>query len=337
MDSKTRQLKRQGKNLLPVIAYGDAAGLPFETRSAKYIRKRNQPDGVTRLEKPVENPYYKGDYPVGSWSDDTELSIAVADAIISAEGVFDIEAFVETHIKAYDETDDIVVDGKDKKLGWGGSTTDAVERLIEGVSPAESGTIDGAGNGVLMKMAPLVFWQTARAIADNERYDQYDQLTVMTHASDVARLTTRVHGDILKYLMTQPYDRQKFVQFINDQTVFHEEQTNQSGTLLPLLKYLGSHVDARSILKHTDGKGFFVPQTVAMAYGAFIAHGGEFTPSVYEAVNLGGDTDSTASIVATMSHFANKGREVLPDDFSKIQKLERLQEVSRELTKIALR
>ena len=31
------RFERAAKNLLPAIAYGDAAGLPVETRSAEYI------------------------------------------------------------------------------------------------------------------------------------------------------------------------------------------------------------------------------------------------------------------------------------------------------------
>lgn len=94
-------------------------------------------------------------------------------------------------------------------------------------------------------------------------------------------------------------------------------------------------VDTQRILDSTDGKGFYVPQTLAMAYGVFAAHDGQFTDSVYEAVNIGGDTDSLASIVATMSLFKNGGISKKPHDFEHTDSYERLMNLSRELTEAA--
>ncbi len=74
-----------------------------------------------------------------------------------------------------------------------------------------------------------------------------------------------------------------------------------------------------------------MPQTLAMAYGAFVAQRGRFVPCVYEAVNLGGDTDSTASIVAAMSVMKNMGINTIPTDLEEIQRLIELRAVSHAL------
>lgn len=328
-----RSINSMGENLLPVIAYGDAAGLPFETRSARHIADTY--GSVSKLVPPTENPFYIGEYPAGTWSDDTHLSLAVAKALIRAR-TFDIYTQADLHIEALEETPSIEADGEIKKLGWGGSTTDAVRRLAEGVSPEYSGTKQGAGNGVLMKMAPLVFWQVAQGVSRQDRYKQYDQLTSMTHASPDAILASRVHGDVLAYLMANSYEKHRFLEFLDEQVKYHEEITGQREMLSGRFSYFHANTDAWSILKHTDGKGFYAPETLAMAYGAFIQHAGKFAPGVYEAVNLGGDTDSLGTIVAVMSHFAQKGEQVLPDDFEKIVNIDGLRRVSRELTRIAL-
>lgn len=333
-------LRRQGTVLIPAIAYGDAAGLPVETRSAEYISEKY--GVINELIPTKENPFYgSADHP-GTWSDDTQLTLAVAKALIKANG-FSLEALTETHLEAYDETAEIMREGKLVKRGWGGSTTAAMNKLHAGVSPLESGTLDGAGNGVLMKMAPLAYWQAIRRPELRQVYNQYDQFTNMTHDSSEARLTTRVHGDMLAYLMREEYSKKQFMVVLEGSMAMHEFETKlwdrgrrQPPFLHDQLKYLYGKVNKETILSETDGRGFYAPQTLAMAYGAFIAHDGEFEPSVFEAVNLGGDTDSLASIVASMSAFKTKEALRMPLDHQNLERLDELKTVSQKLAATAL-
>ncbi|MDB5179447.1 MAG: ADP-ribosylglycohydrolase [Candidatus Saccharibacteria bacterium] len=331
-------LYQQGAALIPAIAYGDAAGLPVETRSAAYISEKY--GVINELIPTKENPFYGSvDHP-GTWSDDTQLTLAVAKALIKA-GDFSLEVLTETHLEAYDETAEIMRKGKLVKRGWGGSTTAAMEKLHDGIDPAETGTIDGAGNGVLMKMAPLAYWQAVRRPDMRVIFNQYDQLTNMTHNSAVARLTTRVHGDMLGYLLREEYDKKQFMNVLEGSLALHEFETRELGGIQPgflrdQLKYLYGSVNKETILSETDGRGFYAPQTLAMAYGAFMAHDGNFTPAVYEAVNLGGDTDSLASIVASMSAFKTKEVLRMPIDHQNLERLDELKSVSRKLAEAAL-
>jgi ADP-ribosylglycohydrolase len=331
-------LRRQGAMLIPAIAYGDAAGLPVETRTAEYIHEKH---GVIDALIPTkENPFYGSTEHPGMWSDDTQLSLAVARALIKAKE-FNLDALVETHLEAYDETVEIMRKGKLVKRGWGGSTTAAMDQLHGGISPTQSGTIGGEGNGVLMKMAPLAYWQSARRPPVRTVFNQYDQLTNMTHNSATARLTTRVHGDMLSYLLRADYNKKQFMNVLEGSLAIHEFETREWGGIQPgylrdQLKYLYGTVNKETILAETDGRGFHAPQTLAMAYGAFIAHDGEFAPSVFEAVNLGGDTDSIASIVAAMSTFRTKDVLQMPLDYQSIEQLDELTLVSQKLATTAL-
>jgi len=333
-------LRRQGEVLLPAIAYGDAAGLPVETRTAEYIAATH--GQIAELIPTKENPYFgSSEYP-GTWSDDTQLSLAVAKALIKANG-FDLKTMAETHLEAYNATEEIIRerDGKLIKRGWGGSTTGAMEKLQSGVSPLKSGSLDGTGNGVLMKMAPLAYWQAVRKTPALTAYKQYDQLTNLTHNGAIARMTTRIHGDVLAYLLREEYDKTTFLHVLEGSMVLHEFDAQQVadielGYMRDQLKYLYGTVNKDTILAETDAKGFYAPQTLAMAYGAFMAHNGEFTPSVYEAVNLGGDTDSLASIVASMSVFNTKDVLRMPIDHQNLEELQELKSVSRQLAAHAL-
>lgn len=330
----SENLLHKGEWLLPAIAYGDAAGLPVETRSAAYIA-----DVYGKIESLIpssENPFYIGQYQPGLWSDDTQLSVAVANSLVESNG-FVLANQAAHHVTAYDETPNMARKGITVKRGWGGSTIKAMEALKAGVAPEKSGTPDGAGNGVLMKMAPLAYWQAVRNIGDEERYTQYDQLTTMTHDSDPARLTTRVHGDILISLLREGYSHDMFIDRLQNSVDKHETALGQVGVMSVLTPYLADVVIKEAILQHTDGRGFFAPQTLAMAYGAFIARDGDLRAGVYEAVNLGGDTDSTASIVAAMSVLASKETVVFPADYHDIYERATVEATSVRLARVALR
>lgn len=327
-------LQDKGEHLLPAIAYGDAAGLPFETKSAQEIAERY--GRIDRLYPASENPYFTGSHAPGDWSDDTQLSSAVAEALISADG-FDLAALADAHLKAYDATPDITNKrGETVKQGWGGSTVAAMERLKQGVAPWASGTLGGGGNGVLMKMAPLVFWQFARNVPERDRHRQYDELTSMTHDSDSARLTTRVHGDVLTHLIARSYDKPRLLAHLDDIISLHEYETGTNGQIRDLLAYLHGNVTTESILMHTDGKGFDARQTLAMTYGAFVLGRGDLQESIYSAVTLGGDTDSTASIAAAMSVLASNESIRMPEESKQIRDLSRLQGLSQRLAVSAL-
>ena len=323
----------KGRTFLTSIAYGDAAGLPVETRSAEYIAEHY--GVINHLVGSSENPFYVGKYEPGLWSDDTQLSIAVASGLIDTDG-FDLDAQANRHVIAYDSTPEMERRGITVKRGWGGSTTAAMEKLKQGIRPEASGTKDGSGNGVLMKMAPLSYWQAVHGDSDEERYEQFDQLTTMTHDSDIARLTTRLHGDVLDSLINEGYDRERFTDTIFTSIGRHALALGLSEKEYhDVFSYLTGTVDKQTILANTDKKGFFAPQTLAMAYGAFVAHDADGVPSMYEAVNLGGDTDSTASIIGAMAVFATKNPVALPIDHQNLDQLDMIKEIGFQFTEYA--
>lgn len=328
---------RMGDNLLEVVAYGDAAGLPVEALDAQTIRRRyGRLDGLL---PPSNHPFFAGEIKPGIWSDDTALSLAVSEALIAADG-FDLTAQAETHLRAYYDTPKIPhARGQVVPRGWGGSTYGSIERLIAGVSPEKSGEEGGAGNGVIMKLAPLIFWQAVRGVPDEQRHAEYDALTTMTHDSPIARWASRLHGDFLYQLLTQEVPSEEYAALIRRFSLAHEQQLGLGDEGSRLLGYLALKPlapVADTIRLHTDQKGFYVPQTLAMAYGIFTFSSPDFPSQVYGAVHLGGDTDSIASIVAAMLHFKLRGNQALPADAEWLDQRARLLSTSQALARAAL-
>ncbi len=328
-----KEVLSTGSALLPAVAYGDAAGLPVETLSAQKIE--DDYEYIDQLVSPALNLFYEG-APIGSWSDDTQLSLAMARALIK-NGGFDVSVVAQEHIEELERTPLVQVGkGQPVPRGWGHSTAESIQKLIEGTSPDKSGKKDGAGNGIVMKMSPLVLWHVGQNIPNEQRWEEYDQLTTMTHDSDEARVCSRVHGDVLKYLFEN--GNEGLAEYVQNQVLFHENELGAAKDTSKALAFLSKidTFDRTTILENTDGKGFWVPQTLAMAYATYIENAPNFHKTVFEAVNLGGDTDSNASIVAAMLNFSSHGVD-LPQDSVALDSLNMLHEVSSQLAQAAIR
>lgn len=322
------KLENIGQHLLPVIAYGDSAGLPFETMSAAEIA--SEYGRVRRLNPTNINSYFPTESGSGTWSDDTQLSIAVTEGLLIDE--FNLSHIALAHIKQYELAPKMTKNGRPYPKGWGGSTVGSVEKIMQGVDPSLSGSLSASGNGVIMKFASLALWQAAKNIPDSLRYEQGDALTKMTHNTPVATVCTRVHSDVLQFLL-QHEKTDDLPAAIMDFTRQHERDIEESGTVVSeKLNFLIKHkLTPKVILQETDGKGFYVPETLAITYGNFLLNVGNFVEVIYGAVNLGGDTDSIASISGTMELFLS-GAIKRPRDMHKLKSLDRLEKLSTAFT-----
>lgn len=152
---------------------GDALGAPIEGLS---LSKR-KPFG--HLAAYTSNPEHPWNAPLqpGQWTDDTQLTLAVTEAIIADGGNIHMGHIAERHITALQEA-------RKLHIGWGRTTTRAVEQLLSGIhwslSGRDIGEGCGAGNGIAMKMAPIGALLFADAAAD---VSDIFPLATMTHAT----------------------------------------------------------------------------------------------------------------------------------------------------------
>lgn len=333
-------MEQIGNLLVPSVAYGDAHALPTEGMSAIAISTAY--GHINRLIEPSKNQnIQQGGYPAGTTSDDTRLTVALSEALIDADD-FDIGTITERHLDVYREIlDDSRKGGLMARL-YGRSTIESLRRLDEGVPPTESGLLSGAGNGVVMKVMPLLFWQAARDVPRDERHRQYDQLTTMTHDSEIAQACTRLHGDIVFSLLaaddrlTTEVFRSIGLQHLSEQPLADPRGGIRQAFINPAQSY--DQLVQRYASVHDNGKyGFYVPDTLAMVYDTLMASKGDYATVVTYATNLGGDADSVASIAGSMANIWSGGTFEKPVDFESVYQYERLAEVSRRLSAQALR
>jgi ADP-ribosylglycohydrolase len=215
--------------------------------------------------------------------------------------------------------------------------------LEKGQSPTKSGERGGAGNGVVMKLAPLALWHFAKQTPKPQRDRELNALTKMTHDSSEAVVASAVHSEVLQFLLSVDGDDFDGTQFLHRVTAIaerYETQYRTSPTLSQKLNCLASAgaktgVDTDTIHSVASGGGFYVPETLAMVYGNFTRMN-TFPESVFSVIGLGGDTDSTSSITATMSLLLH-GTFEAPEDFEQTFDYARLHRISTDLARCALR
>lgn len=335
----TERLRKVGKLLLPVIAYGDAAGAPYEGEPAQPNKGRLVPYDTGLF----------GIAPAGQWTDDTQLSVAMARSLI-VSGEFDLDRIAHEHAVQLRTTPvRTMPSGVLVALGWGGSTVSAVDLFMKGTPPSETGSPGGAGNGVLMKVAPLVWWQSACGTSAQQSIEEIDALTGFTHDSAVARVCSRVHGTVLRFLLEHGGDPEEIVSVALRAAHAHEENLAAPTHISEELQYLKGLI-AGDCEQHVRSKvcglsvrarnlyGFYAPETLAAVYGAYLQWGGRrrFDELIYNAISLGGDTDSTASMIAAMALFGAGGDIDMPADIETVHKIEDLRLLSAKLATTAV-
>lgn len=265
------------------VAVGDALGVPVEFEDREYI-----------LEDPVTGMRGHGTHyqPAGTWSDDTSLTLCLAEALIHG---FDLSLIAQNFMQW-------------AKQGWwtpygdafdiGVATSDAIERLVEGVSPENSGATKEYenGNGSLMRILPLVFYVHSMSITD--RFHHVQLVSSITHGHIRSVIACFYYVEFAKLLLdgSSPKEAYQILQvevprFLTSQSIdsveiqyFHR-----------ILSFDISLLDAEEI----ESSGYVVHTLEASLWCLLTST--SYAEAVLKAVNLGDDTDTTAAVTGGLA------------------------------------
>jgi ADP-ribosylglycohydrolase len=161
-------LRSRYRGALLAGAVGDALGRPVEGRAREHVT-----GPITEFTK--WHGWCSG--PIGTITDDTQLTMLVAQCLVDGKGVIDPEAMAAQLVKWLP-----------KARGIGAATRSAVEQLREGVEWYTAGE-PSAGNGAAMRSAPLGL--ALRRYPDRMR-QQAAVSAVITHAHQMAVVSSAV-------------------------------------------------------------------------------------------------------------------------------------------------
>lgn len=298
-------LKDKIRGMFLGVGVGDALGMPFESKPYEVVKK------VKKRENYRSGRWKKK----GSWTDDTQLTIATAKAILDA-GSFNMDAIATQHIIAYDDT----------VSGWGSTTREACKRLKEGISWKESGDFQGnerrgLGNGIPMKTAPLAAYFGLTGNLTDFTKNLVD-FTAMTHQTSIAVSSCLAHTiALLECLSKTPhtFDTKVFLKkLIRASEVgrsFYSETikddlTDRLKGLLPLYETPKLLYDDEHLVKEYGGGSCYVYNSLPFSY-AFFMRAPFKIQSMIDAAYAGGDSDTNASFVGALLG-ALGGEEVFP-------------------------
>ena len=182
-------------------AVGDALGAPFEGRSRNFMQKRSA----------LASGYEKiPGYPIGQYTDDTQMTLALCESIINKKGV-DGEDIAHRFANLW-LTNTII--------GEGMSCRDAMMRIIvNDTNWDEAGSEEGrAGNGTAMRTSPIGLFNCKSNCKDLAALKR-DAVTqsIITHKDKRASAgAVAVSAAVYYCIANDKIDPQAFLDFIID-------------------------------------------------------------------------------------------------------------------------
>lgn len=260
-------------NVLLGTAVADAMGVPFEKKLVNYPELVAW-DGLTYL----GSEHHK--LLPGQYSDDTQLSLEVANSLIENQG-FNADNLATRYM-------DWFFSGRAR--GFGTTTKLAMLNLQSGIHWSESGIAGSMGNGTAMRSAPFGVYY---------RNDIYSLVNIckidsaITHASPDAEAGSIAIALAAAYAVNNQLDNllEKIWNQLPDSkvktTIYSLDSLLNSPNITPAqaLRVLGTKADVR--------------ETVPAALYCFLKFD-NYHEAVVAAIKAGGDTDTTAAIVGAL-------------------------------------
>lgn len=309
-------------------AVGDALGHPFEGWSRTHIETE-----VGRVKDFLPGMGWGG-FPPGQYTDDTQLTIAIAESLIRSGG-FNLSDLIDRFIDWLNEP----------PIGPGYGCLSSIQKLQLGYSWREAAS-DSGGNGTAMRVSPIgLFYHDS--IPNLIEYARLS--SVITHGHWAATASAIVVARSVAYLvLCDKLDVPDFLQAIAA-AVDHPEFEDYAQNILQLPEYL--EMDSVDALIELGGIGIKPPwpnpaetrqgyisayamSTTLSALYCFLSSPNDFENSVVEAVMAGGDTDTTGAITGAISGAFN-GLDEIPPRWSKnVVNSHRIQEIALDLHRI---
>ena len=281
------------------IAVGDALGVPVEFKSREYL-KENPVIGMTG--------YGTYDQPVGTWSDDTSMSLCLAKSIL--EGL-DLNRLAQKFIAWKN-------DGYMTPHGYmfdiGGTTRTAIGRMEDGIAPELCGFSheNDNGNGSLMRILPLLALTKDLPLA--ERFDLTKRVSSMTHSHIRSVLACHYYLEFAKKLIERKSPKEVYLEMqaeFSDFLVQKQITPNESAKFNRIINGNISDLDENEI----QSSGYVIHSLEASLWCLLTTK--NYREAVLKAVNLGSDTDTTAVITGGLAVLVY-GENSIPEEWSDV-------------------
>lgn len=280
-------------------AIGDAIGVPVEFKQRYYLTKNPVTDMMG---------YGTHNMPVGTWSDDTSLEIALIQSFIDNNGFNYVD--IMENFCSWCRKGDFTATGKFFDIG--NACSRAITRYRMGRNPLECGSddIDNNGNGSLMRILPVAYVCYSKQYDTMAKYELTKAVSSLTHAHEISILGCYIYINIVCRLLAG-----------DDPIIAYTKARKDDYTMFPkkiinvyhrILEGNIEKIQEASI----SSKGHIVDSLEA-ALWCFLRTS-SYKKAVLKAVNLGEDTDTIGAITGSLAGIYY-GYDAIPAEW--IQKL----------------
>jgi ADP-ribosylglycohydrolase len=279
-------LIRKYQGCLLGLAIGDALGAPVEFLSLPEIKKRYGMDGITDF-------HAWGGFKPGSYTDDTQMSLATA--------VGCIRAYQRWREKGMDRPASVIYQ---RYLDWLESQNDPEERrgpgrtCLSALQSGKMGTIkekinDSKGCGGVMRTAPVgLAFPSCRAFQEGAEY------AAITHGHPSGYLSAGFLSALISYLIEGKTLPEAIDLSIGQLTRY--DSHSETLKIIELAQKLS--VSQKSVEKSIQaiGGGWVGEEALAISLYCSLKFSDNFERGTLAAVNHSGDSDSTGSITGAI-------------------------------------
>jgi len=265
-------------------AIGDALGVPHEFKDRSWF-KENPVTGM--------DGYGTHNQPPGTWSDDTSLSLCLAESLLKG---FDLKDIANNFVKWYDEAH---LTAHGAVFDIGNATHAAISRIKQGVEPAQAGGKSeyDNGNGSLMRILPLLAY-----IYDKDPVNSFSLVSAVsgiTHGHLRSKIACSLYLVECKHLLQGHSKNDAYASmrsyFRAMNATHYDFYKAELVHFLPLFEKEMTDIKEDEI----DSSGYVV-NTLMASIWCFVTTE-SYKDAVLKAVNLGDDTDTIAAVTGGMA------------------------------------
>ncbi len=264
------------------LCVGDALGVPVEFTSR-----------AERVKSPVTTMLGYGTWnqPPGTWSDDSSLSFCLAESLCRG---YSLEAIANSFWRWYKEA---YWTPRGDVFDIGQTTHTALMRLKQGVVAHQAGgkVENSNGNGSLMRILPMAYCH--RSLTLGELLARVHDVSGITHAHARSQMACGIYISIAVSLLEGADLQTAYLQGLQD------IQPIYSAREFLLEKPHFGRVFSGEIAKlpvEEINSGGYVIDTLESSLWCLL-NSSSYSEAVLKAVNLGGDTDTTAAVTGGLA------------------------------------
>lgn len=286
------------------LAVGDAMGYPAEFRRRSQLLAEIGPEGITEFialkDARFSRPRFTGpDQPPGTFTDDTQMTIAVGESLLEA---------------GHRELDQLMVEMSQRFVSWscsdknnrspGGACMEGCSNLSRGVHWRDAGVAQTKGCGSAMRVAPIGLY-----------YSDLDQVSTVARASSLlthghdAAFAGAAAAALMVAMAARGFGPEQIYREIDARCCASSEDFSVAWRKVPELLTISPD---QVLVEGCLGEGWVAEEAVASAMYCFWRSPDDFKQAIYTAINSDGDSDSIGTITGSVLG-ARLGVEAIPN------------------------